>query len=173
VKKAARLAHIVGLVALLGSILTFLVASNVGEKGSVVELAVARRIISMGTEMLTLPGLALLITSGLALVATDSGRLKQWPVRIMALAVVGIVVNGLLVVLPSVRSATNLAEASLIAGRLVPGYQRAYAMESAAGSINIALVLVALTAGVLWPGTKSGSLCSGGDSVGDDEPGHA
>ena len=152
--RAARLAHAVGLVAMLGSILTFLVASSVGGKGSVVELVVARRIISAGIALLTLPGLALLIVSGVALVMSGSGRLKQWPVRVMAIAAVGIVANGVLVVLPSVRSATGLAEASLAVGHLVAGYQHAYAMESAAGSINVALVLVALVAGKLGLGGR-------------------
>jgi hypothetical protein len=155
-RRVARLGHILGLVVMLGSILTFLVASSVGEKGGVVELAVARRIIGNGTTFLTLPGLVLLTVSGVALVATRSGALKRWPVRIMALAVAAIVGNGFLIVLPSVRLATELAEASLAAGQVVPGYQHAYRMESAAGAINIALVLVALIAGVFGFGANAG-----------------
>ena len=156
-KRVARLAHIVGLVLLLGSILTFLVASSVGEKGGVVELAVARRIISTGTQLLTLPGLVLLVVSGAALVGLGTGAWKEWPVRAMALSVAGIIANGVLVVLPFVRSATALAEASLAAGHLVPGYQHAYRMETLAGDINIALVLVALITGVLGLGAARGA----------------
>ena len=148
-RQVARLVHTLGLVFLLGSILTFLVASSVGERGGVVELAVARRIISAGSTLLTLPGLALLIVSGAALVGMDPDVLKKWPVRVMALAVLGVVGNGFLLVLPSVRSATELAEASLAAGRLAPGYEHAYVLESVAGDVNIALVLVALVAGVM------------------------
>jgi hypothetical protein len=154
VRKVARLAHIVGLVLLLGSILTFLVASSVGERGGSVELAAIRRVISAGTTALTLPGLLLLAVSGAALLKTGSGAWKQRSVRVMALALAGIIANGVLVVLPSVHAATTLAEASLAAGYLLPAYQHAYAMESAAGNINIALVLVALVVGVFGLGAK-------------------
>lgn len=158
-RQLARLGHIIGLVLLLGSILTFIVASGVGESGGVLELAVARRIISAGTAFLTLPGLALLVVSGAALVGMGTGMLRRTPVRIMLVAAAGIIANGVAVVLPAVRSATALAEASLAAGHRVAGYQHAYMTESVAGGLNVALVLVALVAGVFGPGgTRKASL---------------
>jgi len=125
-KQVMRFVHILGLVLFLGSILTFLVASSVGADGGVADLAVARRVISTGTSHLSLPGLALLIAAGVALVVTGSGMLKKWWVRVMAIAAAGIVANGFLVVLPAVHSATQLAEASVAAGHLVAGYHQAY-----------------------------------------------
>jgi hypothetical protein len=94
------------------------------------------------------PGLALLIASGVVLVVTGSGMLRKRWVRIMVIAAAGIVGNGLLLVLPAVRPATQLAEASVAAGHLVAGYHHAYMRESLAGDVNIALGFVAMLAGV-------------------------
>ena len=153
-KQVMRFVHILGLVLFLGSILTFLVASSVGADGGVADLAVARRVISTGTSHLSLPGLALLIAAGVALVVTGSGMLKKWWVRVMAIAAAGIVANGFLVVLPAVHSATQLAEASVAAGHLVAGYHQAYVRESSAGDVNIALGFVAMLAGVWGAGAS-------------------
>jgi hypothetical protein len=72
----------------------------------------------------------------------------------MALMATGLVLNGLLLVMPAVRAATVLAEASRVAERLLPGYRHAYLMESVAGGVNVALALVAMIAGVIGRGTK-------------------
>lgn len=150
----ARFAHLFGLVLMLGSILAFLIASGVAARGSVTELAVARRIISNGTTFLTLPGLTLLVTSGVTLVLAGSGMLAKRYVQVMALAVAAMAVNGVVFVLPAVRSTTGLAEASLAVGHLVPGYEQAFSRESMAGAVNIALALVAMAAGIWGAGTQ-------------------
>jgi hypothetical protein len=64
--------HLVGLVLFLGSIVTFAVASAVPAAGDLPSVAVARRVISNGTNYLTLPGLGLLLLSGLLLHAVES-----------------------------------------------------------------------------------------------------
>jgi hypothetical protein len=153
-KQMARFVHTAGLVLLLGSILTFLVASSVGKSGVVVELAVVRRVIGRGTTCLTLPGLALLIASGVALVLTGSGMLKKRWVQVMAIATIGVVANGVLVVMPAVRAATDSAAASLAAGHLVAGYEQAFHRETFAGNINILLAVVAMIAGVWGTGAR-------------------
>ena len=158
--KGARLLHHLGLALFLGSILTFAVASGVPRSGDLADLFLARRIISAGTNVLTLPGLALLLMSGLGMVSLDRGRVKQTWVRVMLVAASVVVANAALVVLPAVASATALAASSAQAGRLVEGYQRAYLIESVAGGINIVLTLVAAIAGVWRFGTASGSAIS-------------
>ncbi len=141
--------HLIGLTLFLGSILTFIVASSVGNAGDLASLAVARRVISAGTNALTLPGLGLLIASGVGL---TWGRLRlrdhRW-LQVMALAVAAIALNGVLFVLPAVRSATALAEESRARGALSPAYTRAYVLESSAGGVNVLLGLVAMAAGVV------------------------
>lgn len=137
-----------GLIIFLGSILTFIVASLVTSGGGVGDLVIGRRIIGAGTTFLTLPGLGFLMVSGGALVVMNRDILREPWARAMVIATVGIVGNGLLVVLPAVRSANALAEASMAAGRLVAAYRHAYATESIAGAVNVALALLAMAAGV-------------------------
>ncbi len=63
--RVLKLAHILGLVIFLGSILTFIVISALIENASLENIAFGRRIISTGTSVLTLPGLWLIAVSGL------------------------------------------------------------------------------------------------------------
>ena len=158
-RAALKFVHLIGLVLFLGSILTFIVASSVGSAGDLASLAVARRVISTGTNALTLPGLGLLIASGVGLAW---GRLRlrdhRW-LQVMALAVAAIALNGVLFVLPSVRSATALAEESRSRGTLSAAYGRAYALESSAGAVNVLLGLVAAAAGVV--GTRRAAQARG------------
>ena len=153
--RPTRFLHHLGLALFLGSICTFAVASGVPRPGDLAALLVARQIISAGTHFLTLPGLALLLFSGLALAAVDHGRLKQTWVRVMLVVAILVVGNAALVVLPSVALATSLAAASVQAGSLVEGYEKAYLTESVAGSINVLLALLAVAAGVWRFGTAS------------------
>jgi heme/copper-type cytochrome/quinol oxidase subunit 3 len=148
-RKTLRFVHLIGLVLFLGSILTFIVASSVPATGDVASLVVARRVISAGTNVLTLPGLGLLIASGIGL---TWGRLRlrdhRW-LQVMALAAALIALNGLLFVLPAVRSASALIEESRSFGILTEAYTRAYVAESTAGGVNVILGLVAMVAGVV------------------------
>lgn len=123
-------------------------ASGVPVAGDLPGLGVARRVISAGTYFLTLPGLTLLLGSGIALVWGRARLLENRWLRIMLLAAGAIVVNTALVVLPAVRSATALAQEGAAAGRLAPSYARAYAIESSAGAVNVALTLVAMASGI-------------------------
>jgi hypothetical protein len=112
-------------------------------------LVVARRVISAGTNALTLPGLGLLIASGIGL---KWGRLRlrdhRW-LQVMVAAAGLVVLNGLLFVLPAVHSASALVEESQSLGTLTEAYTRAYVLESSAGSLNVVLGLVAMFAGVV------------------------
>ena len=153
--KAARFLHHLGLALFLGSIFTFAVASGVPRPGDVAGLLVARQIISAGTNILTLPGLALLLVSGLGLAAADRGKLKEPWARVMLVAAILVLANAALVVLPAVASATSLAASSAEAGQLVEGYYKAYATESVAGGVNILLALTGVVAGVWRFGAPS------------------
>jgi hypothetical protein len=148
-RKVLQFIHLIGLVLFLGSILTFVVASSVPAAGDVASLVVARRVISAGTNALTLPGLGLLIASGIGL---TWGRLRlrdhRW-LQVMVIATGLIALNGLLFVLPAVRSASALIEESRALGTLTEAYTRAYVLESSAGGVNVLLGLLAMVAGVV------------------------
>jgi hypothetical protein len=146
--KAMKYVHLLGLVLFLGSILGFIVVSAVAAPTGAVGLAVARRVISAGTWALTMPGLACLAVSGVALAAGRFDlRANPWlSFKIAALLV--IVINAALVILPAARTASQLAERALTDGVLSPAYARAYLTESIAGALNVLLALGAAAAGV-------------------------
>jgi hypothetical protein len=66
--------------------------------------------ISTGTLYLTLPGLVLLIISGVGLAWRRADLARQGWVRLMALAGAAIAIKAFMVVVPAVRTATALAE---------------------------------------------------------------
>lgn len=68
------------------------------------------------------------------------------------------VVNALFVVVPTVCSATVLAQEAVTVGQLPVGYTRACTIESAAGGVNIVLTLVAAACGVWRFGTEVQSM---------------
>ena len=55
VDRLLKLAHLLGLVLFLGSILSFIVLTTLADAGSISDLAFARRAISAGTTALTVP----------------------------------------------------------------------------------------------------------------------
>src|SRR5512135_1259178 len=102
--RALKLAHIVGLVIFLGSILTFIVISALIENSSLENIAFGRRIISTGTSVLTLPGLWLIAVTGLCrgyLLYGWKNRFSQ----IKLLLVTLIILNAYLFIVPAATSA--------------------------------------------------------------------
>ena len=145
--RALRLAHILGLVMSLGSIATFIVVSATIDGGGVESIAVGRRIISTGTNTLTIPGLCLLAFGGIWMGQLRYGfkhRFFQLKITLLAL----ICANGAILVAPSVHAATEIATRSLAHGKLLAEYGTAYARESIAGSVNVVLIVAAAVAGV-------------------------
>jgi hypothetical protein len=153
--QVAKLVHLLGLALFLGSVLAFAVASSVPPSGDLGALVVARQVISAGTNALTLPGLCLLIVSGIGLAAANRHVVDQPWVRVMAAAALLIVANSVIFVIPAVRSATALAEAGVASGRLAGEYRLAYLTESVAGGVNILLAVAATVAGV-WRFNRQG-----------------
>ncbi len=62
--RVLRLAHLLGLVVFLGSIVTFVVISALAQGAGLQERAFGRKVISVGTRVLTLPGLWVLVLTG-------------------------------------------------------------------------------------------------------------
>ena len=149
--RTLRFAHTCGLVMFLGSVAAFAVASGVPRAGDLAALATVRQVIGQGTGYLTLPGLALVIVCGIAMIVAKPDRLGLSRTRVMAVIAAVLVVNTAFVILPAASAATAMARASARAGSLDAGYQRAYLTESVAGGGNIVLALTALAAGLARP----------------------
>jgi hypothetical protein len=156
VRKTAKYLHLFGLALFVGSILTFAVTSGVSTSGDLPSLAAARRVISAGTFLLTLPALGVLVASGIGLLWGRTRLAREPWLRLMLVAAAAVVLNALLVVVPAVRSATALAQVGAATGHLPDGYARAFSIESAAGGVNLMLALAAAACGVWRFGAREG-----------------
>lgn len=151
--RGLKLAHFGGLVIFLGSILTFIVISALIEGASLDNIAFGRKIISTGTNLLTLPGMWVLAITGMWMGYQRYG-IKQRFFQIKLLLITLIVVNAHLFIAPAVASATELATRSLAQGRLLPEYQAAYLQESIFGAVNVLLAVAAAVVGVWKVGSR-------------------
>ena len=151
--RLAKLAHFIGLAAFLGSILVFIVISNVSSNASLAELVTARKMISAGTDALTLPGMWLVAITGVWMGWRRHGfgqRFVQFKMALMVL----MLLNAHLVVSPAVHGALDAATLSLAQGSLLPQYAAAYRQESIFGALNVVLILAAAVIGTWRMGLR-------------------
>lgn len=151
--RALRLAHFIGLAMFLGSILAFIVISNLGEDAPLAELAFGRRVISAGTYALTLPGMWLMALTG-PLMGWRRYGLQSGFFRIKIVLMLVVVLNAHLMVVPAANEATQLALQAASAGQLGPAFHGAYLRETIFGTLNVLLILSAAAVGVWRIGAK-------------------
>jgi hypothetical protein len=152
--RGLKLAHFGGLVIFLGSILTFIVISALIEGASLENIAFGRKIISTGTNVLTLPGMWVLAITGIWMSYKRYG-LKQRFFQIKLLLLTLVVINAYFFIVPAATSATEIAARSLAQDELLPEYKAAYMQESIFGAVNVLLTLAAAVIGVWKIGAKS------------------
>lgn len=152
--RGLKLAHFGGLVIFLGSILTFIVISALIEGASLENIAFGRKIISAGTNVLTLPGMWVLAITGVWMGYKRYG-LKQRFFQLKLLLITLVVINAHFFIVPAVDSATELSVRSLAQGQLLPAYKTAYMQESIFGALNVVLTIAAAIIGVWRVGAKS------------------
>jgi hypothetical protein len=131
-----------------GSISTFIVISTLIEGASIEKIAFGRKIISTGTNQLTIPGIWALAITGTCMGYKRYG-LKQRFFQLKLLLIALAFINGYFFVLPLVTSATEIAARSLAQGQLLTEYKAAYREESTFGTVNV-LIIVAETVIGVW-----------------------
>jgi hypothetical protein len=146
-----KVAHLLGLAMFLGSVLGHIVDGlQAGPPGALSFLS-ARQSIALATQLLTAPGLLLLIVSGFAMsaAARPSPWRKPW---ILVHAGLGLVITGVTFVCLVPTGQTLLQDAVRLARAPDPGvYARVLALkdlESVAGAVNLALTIVVICVGV-------------------------
>ncbi|HEY0722241.1 MAG TPA: hypothetical protein VGE50_13425 [Gammaproteobacteria bacterium] len=152
--RTLKLFHLGGLTLFLGSILTYVLISAQIEGATLEQIAFGRAIISMGTRDLTLPGLWLLIISGIGLGYLREGQQRPY-LKLKLLLAALIISNAYLLVVPAATSATVLAEHSVMMGQLSAGYQPAYLRETIFGALNVVLTCVLAVLGVWKMGANT------------------
>ena len=145
--RVLKLAHLGGLIMVLGSISTFLVISTLVEGASLEKIAFGRKIISTGTNLLTIPGIWVLAITGVCM-GYKRYRLKKRFFQLKLLLITLAFINGYFFVLPLVTSATEIAVRSLAQGQLFPEYKTAYIEESTFGTVNILIMVAAAVIGI-------------------------
>lgn len=154
--RVLRLAHFGGLVLFLGSIFSFIVVSSLTKEASLADLVFGRKIISAGTNYLTLPGMWLLAITGVWMGLRKYGTSSHFfQAKLLLIAL--IVVNAHFFIVPAVENATGIAKQSLAAGRIAAGYHDAFLREEISGALNVLLAVVAAIVGVWRIGGKAAS----------------
>ncbi len=143
-----KVVHFLGITLFLGSIFTFVVVSSLSKGASLADLVFARRLISAGTSSLTLPGMWLILASGIVLTLRGKGFWRHNWLNMKHIIIVIVALNAYFVVVPAVDSALELAQRSFSQGALNPSYDAAYMKESVFGGINVLLVLLAMVAAI-------------------------
>ena len=110
--RVLRLLHFLGLVIFLGSIITFTIVSVLIEEASLENIAFGRKIISTGTNVLTLPGIWILAITGIWMSYKNYGIEHKF-FQTKFLLIMLIIINAYFLVAPSVTSATEIAINSL------------------------------------------------------------
>lgn len=141
-QRTLKLTHFIGLALFLGSIFTYIAISSLIEGASMEGVVFGRNVIQQGTQWLTLPGLWMLVLSGVYNGYVRFGAASRF-FRIKLLLGALIVANAHLIVVPAVKAASEIARQSLSIGHLLPEYQAAYLRESFFGGVNVMLALAA------------------------------
>lgn len=151
--KGIKFLHIAGMALFLGSIAVFTLISELTKASTLPDLAFGRAITSSGISYVTLPGLWLVVASGLFMVLRGRGLSEAWLKLKFALAFL-IVLNAHFIIVPAANNALASANASVAAGSLSPLFRKALLTESVAGGINVAMAVIAMIAGVVKFGRK-------------------
>lgn len=146
--KGAKFIHIIGLVLFLGSIFTYTLISTLTKNASLADIVFAREIISAGTTYLTLPGLFIIVLSGIISTIKEVRFLKHRWLNVKFAALVIILLNTFIFILPAANDALELAKASLAEGKLLSEYSAAYMQESIAGGVNVLLAIGSIISGI-------------------------
>jgi hypothetical protein len=125
-----------------------MVISALTERANLENIAFGIKIISAGTNTLTLPGMLVFIITGVWMGYVRYG-LTHHAYQLMLLLITLSIVNGYFFVAPLVASATKIAARSLEQGHLLPEYKAVFAKESNFGLINILLLVASAVIG-LW-----------------------
>lgn len=152
-----KICHLLGLTLFLGSILGHIVASVAAGAPGGESFLYAREHIALATHFLTLPGLALSVLSGIALVALSrlSPLRHRWLAAKIGLTLV-VMVNSMLFLIPA--GARALAGAVAISrgdADAMAQIVAALRVEQYAGAANILLILLIVVLGVFKPRLQS------------------
>ncbi len=156
--KLLKTVHLVGLAVFLGSIPGHIVLARLAMAQADVAAAVALlEAKHTATLALTLPGLALSVATGLAMLAANRGLLRTAWLRAKLALVALVALNGALVLTPIGAAMVERARETRSADALRTALAPLAARESAFGAVNLAMVLAAVALAVARPRLRRGA----------------
>lgn len=155
IRKLVKALHLVGLALFLGSIPAHILLGRMAAaEGDLAHMALLLHAKHVSVLALTLPGLALIVATGLGLVATERGLVQaRWLWAKLALAAL-VMLNGALILTPTGAEIAALAAEAAATGVVPPTLAALQARESLFGAINLTMIFGIIGLAVLRPGWR-------------------
>lgn len=149
-----RLFHIVGMAAFVGSVLAMIILARSHDfSGDWGQIAVARADVLRITRYATLPGLGLIVLTGLLLLGGRVGPLLRQRIMRIKLALVALLVlNTTILVVPTVARLALLAEAAVQSPAAQAAFLAVHWREDVFGALNLLLLLLSAFLGLRLTG---------------------
>jgi hypothetical protein len=154
--QSLRLLHLLGLVLFLGSIFSHIV---IGQAPQALQdpaaLIFARKAIGAATHVLTIPGLALSVVTGIGMFGFRRNALlgARWFKIHATIAALIVIITGA-IMLPVVEKLLHLANLVVSGAISIESFQNAALREHIFGAFNILLAFAAAYFGVFRPGLE-------------------
>ncbi len=151
--KVLKVFHLLGLAAFVGSIFGHILLGGLGDPtADLIGFAALAEARYMNVLLLTLPGLALLLFTGIALAWRYGLTPKSRRWLGAKLLLVGLIaLNGVLVLTPLGRDMAALAQDAVATGSLPAAYFELQQIESLFGAANLAMILVVVALATAKP----------------------
>jgi len=147
-RKFLKFFHYIGLTIFLGSVLMFIIIGETAGYNNLESLVLTRRIILYGEYVLTLPGILIILVSGIAMTVNSYKFFQLRWLNIKHVAILLIIFNAIFFLNPYAHQMLDLANQSLLAGELLPEYSSMETKEIAAGAVNILLIMLSTVSGI-------------------------
>jgi hypothetical protein len=155
-KRLIKMLHVLGLVMFFGSILSYISMGFVISTGEDVKLILLKRQIIHGmTWTLTMPGLWLLVITGVIMaIQMKYGFCKTRWLTIKQAIVIVMVINATFFLAPFVDQLLASAQQGMVTGTLSRNYFRIIDRENKLGALNLLLCLCTVIITIFKPFTK-------------------
>jgi hypothetical protein len=152
--KIAKALHLVGLAMFLGSILGHISVGFVpGAKDQAEAMLFGRQAIEIATWSLTVPGLALLVVTGLFMTVRGGLGFGRWRwLTAHQIIAVLILLNAALILVPVGGELIDSASEIIRGGGSMEAFRALAGRERVFGAVNLVLALVTIFVAVLRPG---------------------
>jgi hypothetical protein len=155
IRKPVKALHLLGLALFLGSIPAHILLGRLASaEADLAHMALLLHAKHVSVLALTLPGLALIVVTGLGLVVTERSLVQaRWLWAKLGLAAF-VMLNGALILTPTSAEIAAVAAEAAATGVVPPTLAALQARESLFGALNLMMTLSIIALAVLRPGRR-------------------